>query len=822
MKRITLLCVMMMVVVVTNAQMSKHIVVTESQAISEFTVSLNLANIAESLEADQGEYGSVIAQWVNPNHDRSQQWESWTNISIENNPQTDGIRHWRYAFDVITTENRILVSMASNESVWGDNIVKAGSSYNLKLVFEYKGKTTSYDLNIDVLGNSSMHQIPLASFQKVGEGSMNLKWAAGAKNEFPIDLETISKSLGGNTHGGNLSLYVYSDKEKQQLTDYFAYDFIYTATVDRNFVASLDPNSGSTAMYISLDPSLNTIRVSTVNVKFESGTSLSGPVFLVADDKYYELTLNIQFGQEDEEAQNMATIAAAHIAGEFSKKITKGALNNGIENERIEASPTFRLSTLAKAMGVDTDELKTALVSWLSAERVDGEYDTPMIYNLSDNASTAYSGGRGGFRVNQDGTIGGPLSVRMQVNSITDELEVTMGGNLAKGDEYSVLLGLYYKGELVKLNLTFTVGDQDGGELFALEDMKKVGEQIISGQYKSRMTILLDLDEKAKSFSIPVKGKSLKLYVMDDASRQLLTDRYSNEVLPQAILDMEGINRNDTARAERFEVFYSPYQDEMAIRPRYASNGIQHTSGSVYLVAEDEYYELILDVAFGSEYSTLGFLASKATQAVNVELMTTDSYFTHYDSETKQYSLVSSKIDMPLVESFIGTDQPVLYAEQKLDGGSLVFSNNYTAIPAQGFWMKQSGDGFAYICDFTNDASVGVYFADGELRWYEIPRRPKAGDTCKFNLYLVNPKNMSSVKILVTVTYKDKLSGSVPHHVVRRLPYGMTAGDDASAIGNLTPTLSEGEGVVYNLSGQRLNVPQRGLNIVDGKKVFIK
>ncbi len=821
MKRITLLCVMMTVVFVANAQMSKHIVVTESQAISEFPVSLNLATIADALEVASDEYGSVIAQWVKPNHDRSQEWESWTNISVENNPQTDGRRHWRYTFDVIPTKNKILVTLASNDSEWGDNIVKAGSSYNLKLVFEYKGKTTSYDLNIDVLGNSSMHQIPLASFQKVGEGSMNLKWAAGAKNEFPIDLETISQCFGGNIHGGNLSLYVYSDKEKQQLTDYFVYDYIYRATVDRNFVASLDPNSGSTSMYLLLDPSLSTLRVIPGNELFESGTCLSGPVFLVADDKYYELTLNIQFGQDDEEAQNMATIAAAHVAGEFSKKITKAVLNNGIVNEHIEASPTFRLSTLASAMEVDTDELKTAMVSWLSAERAD-EYDTPMIYNLSDNASTAYSGGRGGFRVNQDGTIGGPLGIRIQVNSITDELQVTMGGILAKGEEYNVLLGLYYKGELVKLNLTFTVGDQDEGELFALEDMKKVGEQILSGQYKSRMTILLDLDEKAKSFSIPVKGKSMKLYVMDDAYQQLLSDRYSHEVIPHAILDMEGVNRNDTARVERFEVFYSPYQDEMAIFPRYESNGIQHISGSVYLVAEDEYYELILDVAFGSGYSTIGFLSSKVTQAVNVELMTTDSYYTHYDSNTKQYSLVSTKIDMSLVESFIGTDKPVLYAEQKTDGGGLVFSNNYTAIPAQGFWMKQSDDGYAYICDFTNDASVGVYFADGELRWYEIPRRPKAGDTCKFNLYLVNPDNMLTAKILVTVTYKDKLSGNVPLHVVRRLPYGMSDSRDATGILLIDNVGLTTGNYYYNLSGQRLNAPQRGLNIVDGKKVYIK
>ena len=46
--------------------------------------------------------------------------------------------------------------------------------------------------------------------------------------------------------------------------------------------------------------------------------------------------------------------------------------------------------------------------------------------------------------------------------------------------------------------------------------------------------------------------------------------------------------------------------------------------------------------------------------------------------------------------------------------------------------------------------------------------------------------------------------------------------DEATGIENLTPTLSEGEGVVYNLRGQRVNAPTKGLYIVNGKKVVIK
>ena len=50
----------------------------------------------------------------------------------------------------------------------------------------------------------------------------------------------------------------------------------------------------------------------------------------------------------------------------------------------------------------------------------------------------------------------------------------------------------------------------------------------------------------------------------------------------------------------------------------------------------------------------------------------------------------------------------------------------------------------------------------------------------------------------------------------------LTEEDYPAGINNLTPTLSQGEGVIFNLQGQRINGLQKGLNIVDGKKVVVK
>ena len=46
---------------------------------------------------------------------------------------------------------------------------------------------------------------------------------------------------------------------------------------------------------------------------------------------------------------------------------------------------------------------------------------------------------------------------------------------------------------------------------------------------------------------------------------------------------------------------------------------------------------------------------------------------------------------------------------------------------------------------------------------------------------------------------------------------------DAQMTGiGLTPTLSQGKGVIYNLQGQRISSLQKGLNIVNGRKVYVK
>ena len=364
-------------------------------------------------------------------------------------------------------------------------------------------------------------------------------------------------------------------------------------------------------------------------------------------------------------------------------------------------------------------------------------------------------------------------------------------------------------------------------DVISLAELTSVGEEVVSGLcgFEDNMKVQLNMSHIRQLFGNNYDVKDLQMYTLLSTSNSKLVKCNVDDEKHDLTLDMECIVRNNyTEKTDVFGADYSPSDGILTItaEEQNCHPGVR-SAGSLFLVDESNkrYYELVLDVQFAQKQTQLTTFDIVKTEPLDVELMVTGSYYTHFDRVTKVYSLVTTEISVIDVYELLDTNNPMLYAEQKTDGPSML-TCDYTAAPAQGFWFKAGDDGVSYVNQFDNTCCVGMYFIDGQLRWYEIPRRPQPGDTYTLNLYLTNPQTSKAVKYVVTITYCDKFSGNVASHAVRRLPVGMTAGDDASAIGNLTPTLSEGEGVVYNLNGQRLNAPQRGLNIVDGKKVFIK
>ncbi len=89
-------------------------------------------------------------------------------------------------------------------------------------------------------------------------------------------------------------------------------------------------------------------------------------------------------------------------------------------------------------------------------------------------------------------------------------------------------------------------------------------------------------------------------------------------------------------------------------------------------------------------------------------------------------------------------------------------------------------------------------FLSGNKFWYSTGASAIKGYRGYFDLYYVLDGYYDVAEVKVNILFNDEATG----------------------INSLTPALSEGEGAIYNLAGQRVSKAQHGINIVNGKKVI--
>ena len=135
---------------------------------------------------------------------------------------------------------------------------------------------------------------------------------------------------------------------------------------------------------------------------------------------------------------------------------------------------------------------------------------------------------------------------------------------------------------------------------------------------------------------------------------------------------------------------------------------------------------------------------------------------------------------------------------------TLTASTNYTvpfAAEAVAAWADDYND---FICG--TGANVPTE-ADGHYNYI----LNKVGEVVGF--YKANNKKVAANRAYLSTTTPPPSSSAA---------IGLAFEDETTGMRNLTPTLSEGEGAVYNLNGQRVNSATKGLYIINGKKVVIK
>ena len=854
MKRLNLLLFSLAMTICASAQFKSTVWMVPEDMSQGPQIAFNFSSICRSMGIDREEFGPILKNWLDPNRNRNTNYENTRLMYVtseDNLFRLGGDTHGNFNFltDAIDPYSGIEIapvvwggqatldlkmntlcfnlnlSSSAVYGLYGEPLVKAGDQLQATIAVEYEGKVATLDITVNLTDHKRGNEISLITLDKAGEQAIKMKYVVGRKCMANLNLDSIAACFGEDVRGGNLQVCIYADAGKKTLTDRYTYDQSSAIVLDDDFVEWQEPYDKRYFSFFYF-PMPQEISVTPFQNAYAEGELVSGSVFLVAEGKYFELKLDVQFGDSEQEERNMAVVSSAEQCGKFTRMLTVEPRD--MWGEPRETAASFSLPVIAKALGVNSDDLLNALADWKNGkENADG---TEMIYNLSDHASTKYTSGIGGYWMNKDGKVinsvaGGDWACGLNVNKTMQELRFTLSQRpdaLKHGDVCNVQLGLYYEGRMAVLEIIMNVKDGEYGGLIALSSLKKVGEQVLTGAFSDpsdRLKTKLDLDGIASLFDGNVVGKALKLYVMSDAGNQLLTDRYSYEICPNVFLNIEGTEFSDFSSCQYYMLTYSPYENLLLIgmHPD-AFKGGQKSSGSVFLVSGDQYYELVMDILFGSEQDETTHFDILATEQMDVKLMLTGDYFTYQDQQTGEYALVQSPVDWSNIVGLLGTESPILYAEQ-MESGQFIYTCRYNAAPGQGFWFTTEGQN-AYRTSFHSMKSrIGMYFSDGSFKWYEEPfAGTKAGETYTLNLYFSNPAKGTAVKYVINVEFVNEIDNA-EYCRVRRLPVGLNASTGIEE--NVKNEKSKNESL-YNLQGRRITSPQRGINIINGKKVLVR
>ena len=486
---------------------------------------------------------------------------------------------------------------------------------------------------------------------------------------------------------------------------------------------------------------------------------------------------------------------------------------------------SFNFARVCQQLGVDKDEFGLLLRrQWYGNSNVKRDYG---LYLLTDGGGeTDYY-----YILTADGKKAGSPSEGFWMCEMTCEFITsnrfdffvcprTEGSDdeypLGKvGDSYNAVFALEYQGRIATFDITLNLAEEEGPAI-PLSSLEKVGEKVLSGciDYSVGNEIEFDLTGVASLFGDDVESGNLQIYGLKDAEQQLISGDDTGLCIT---IDGMRCMSWDWRTTNFYGVGYNRHGKEtltVGADPSLFPGG-QKTSGSVFLVADGKYYELILDVQFGDEYADQQNFNIVKTEQMDVQLVWTENYFSYYDYEgtERRYGLISTDINEAEVKKLIGTDSPRLFAEQKNADG-IAYTSRYNAAPGQGFWF--TSDGGQLYRQYNNYRSLGAYYTDGSIKWYETPSL-ELDNKFQVNLYLANPENGKAVKYEISIGFvKELQTKSVAY--VRKLPIGM---EDANGIQS-TPMSQPSPSAIFDLSGRRLEKkPSKGIYIQNGK-VLVK
>ena len=317
-----------------------------------------------------------------------------------------------------------------------------------------------------------------------------------------------------------------------------------------------------------------------------------------------------------------------------------------------------------------------------------------------------------------------------------------------------------------RVKINFNVLKKDVADV-TFDEMTKVGGQEIAYVRNTSLgyspeQIDLNIDSIAALFGEGVSASDLEFQAL--TADGTLTDSYNTNATG-FWMDMESHQISWSTTTKSFFLDYYYYSDgtyfEIGNMPSIFDGG-ETTTGSVYLVNGDKYYEFAMKVQMGekaapSDY-TVATCQTVATYDYEYQIVptTTNSYQSYEEMDTTIF------LDMANIESLLGTSSPVFYGETYADTTGNIFSNKYSCTPEPGFWMAADStqENRSVVSTWGSTNTYGICFTDSVLQFFQYPGSANAavGKYYADKYYLVNLQDGKKVQLNVTVKYVAELA----------------------------------------------------------------
>lgn len=235
-------------------------------------------------------------------------------------------------------------------------------------------------------------------------------------------------------------------------------------------------------------------------------------------------------------------------------------------------------------------------------------------------------------------------------------------------------------------------------------------------------------------------------------------------------MDMESHPMEWTTSVKSYYVNNFNTRIEIGHMPNVFEGG-EKTTGSLFYVLDNEYYELKMDIQIGEKEDTTKVI----TKPEECEIVATKYYtyrivpnnngeYQNYGSNAANetdYHLMDRPIDADIsfIEAQLGTASPTFYGEIIDTLGNATYSKNYSCDPKPGFWMEPAAkvENKSSVSTWKGGDTYGICYANGVFQFFQYPSSQSVGAKYTDNFYLVNQDAGKQIKFVITVVYVEEI-----------------------------------------------------------------